>query len=397
MTIASGINKVVSYKKESVWGEPAGAIGAKSVRRVSASFNLNKETYQSEEIRTDYQMSDFRHGVRSVEGSINGELSAGSYSDFIGSALARDFAVGATAASVSLAATATAPQFVRSTGSWLTSGFKIGDVVRFTGFTATANNNKNFLIVALTATDMSVVALDGSLVVAEPTATVSVSVAGKKTFVPTTGHTDDSYTFEEFYRDIGQSEVTTGNKVNTIGIQLPASGLSTIDIAFMGKDRALTGTSQYFTNPTAQGEGGIFAAVNGALLIDGAPVALVTSLSVNINRNLSMEPVVGSNTHPDIFEGRALIDGEFSYQFTDGDIRDYFDDESEVSLVVALTTSIAPNADFVSIVLPRIKINGSGRDDGDKGIVASAPFQALKALSGSAYEVTTIQIQDSAA
>ena len=56
------------------------------LRRVSSSFNLTKETYQSEEIRTDYQLSDFRHGVRSVEGNVSGELSAGTYADFLASA-----------------------------------------------------------------------------------------------------------------------------------------------------------------------------------------------------------------------------------------------------------------------------------------------------------------------
>jgi len=66
MSTASGIAKRVTYKKETTFGTLAGASGGQVVRRVSADFNLAKETYQSEEIRTDFQIADFRHGVRSV-------------------------------------------------------------------------------------------------------------------------------------------------------------------------------------------------------------------------------------------------------------------------------------------------------------------------------------------
>lgn len=397
--IAQGLSKSVYYKKEDVaWGEvPSVLTGAKTIRRVTANFNLNKETYQSDEIRTDYQMADYRHGVRSVEGSINGELSPSSYTDFIGSALASDFVAGVSDTAVPMAVTAAAPQFIRSAGSWLTAGFKVGDVVRTDGLTATADDNKNLLVIALTSTDMTVIALDGSTLTAEVAATADVAVTGKKSFVPTTGHTSDSYTFEEWYGDILQSEVFTGNKVNSIGISLPATGMATIDVAFMGKDREVTGTSQYFTSPTAQGNSGVFAAVNGALVVNGAVIALVTSLSVNVSRNLSMEPVVGSDVYPDIFDGRALVDGEFSYFFIDEVVRDYFDNETEISLIAALTTSGEADAEVMTVVLPRIKVNGSSRNDGEVGIVGTAPFQALLNTAGgvgTSSEKTTIVIQD---
>ena len=397
--IAQGLSKSVYYKKEDAgWGEvPTVLTGAKTIRRVTANFNLNKETYQSDEIRTDYQMSDFRHGVRSVEGTINGELSPSSYTDFIGSALARDFTAGATASAVEVDVSATAPHFIRSVGSWITDGIKVGDIIRTDGLTATVDDNKNMLVIALTATDMTVVVLDKSTLTAATGDTADFEVMGSKTFVPETGHTSDSYTVEEWYGDIAQSEVFTGNKVNTIGISLPATGMATIDISFMGKDRQVTGTTKYFTSPTAQGASGIFAAVNGALVVDGAVIALVTSLSVNVNRNLTMEPVVGSNVYPDIFDGRALVDGEFSYFFIDEVVRDYFDNETEISLIAALTTSNLPDADVMTVVLPRIKVNGSSRNDGEVGIVGTAPFQALlnkDGGTGTATEKTTIVIQD---
>lgn len=402
--IAEGIRKAIYYKKETTWGELPGASGAKTLRRVTGNFNLSKETYQSEEIRTDYQLSDFRHGVRSVEGSLNGELSPASYSDFFAAALGKDFAAGVSATGLSVTITGTGPTYTvaRGAGSFLTDGFKIGDVVRLTAGTFNANNlSKNLLVTNVVALSLTVIVLNGSTLTAEgPIASATVTVFGKKTFAPTTGHTDDSFTFEEWYSDILQSEVSTGNKVNTVGISLPATGLTTVDFAFMGKDQVQSGATQYFTAPTAQGTNGIFAAVNGALLVGGQVVALVTGLTVNINRNLSMEAVVGSNTHPDIFEGRILVDGEFTAFFVNGTFRDLFKNETETSLVVALTTSNLKDADFMAISLPRIKVNSDTKDDGEKGIVSTHSFQALLNInggSGVASEKTTISIQDSAA
>lgn len=397
--ISEGIRKSIYYKKETTFGEIPSTGSAKTLRRVTGNFNLSKETYQSEEIRTDYQMQDFRHGVRSVEGSLNGELSPSSYSDFFASALGRNWTNGLalTGLTVTIAEDAGVYTVSRATGSFVTDGIKVGDVVRLSGGTLNAANvANNLFITSVTALDLEVLVLNNSALVEQSAiASVTLTVKGAKTYAPLSGHTSDSYTFEEWYSDITQSEVFTGNKVNTIGISLPATGLTTVDISFMGQDLKQTGTSAYFVSPAAQGTNNIFAAVNGALLVGGEKVALVTGLNININRNLSMEPVVGSNFHPEIFEGRILVDGEFTAFFTGGTFRDLFNNEEEVALVVALTTSNLKDADFLTIVLPRIKLGSDTKDDGEKGIISTHSFQALLNVSNTAYQQTTLSIQDS--
>ena len=398
MATASGINKVVSYKKETSFGTlPSPTTGGQTLRRVSSTFNLTKETYQSEEIRTDYQLVDFRHGVRAVEGSISGELSAGTYADFLASALARNWTAATPSAlgSTTIASVGGTYTITRTTGSWLTDTVRVGNVIRLTGF-ATANNNVNLLVIALTATVATVVALNNVKLTPETVASGGTyKVQGKTTYAPTTGHTDDSYTFEEWYADIGQSEVTVGNKVNTVGIALPATGLTTVDLSFMGQDLAKRGTSQFFTSPTAQNSNGIFAAVNGALIVNGAPVALVTGANFNINRNMTSEAVVGSNIKPEIYEGRIIVDGDFTTLYQDGTFAGYFDNETEISLVVALTANSLPNSEFMSFTIPRLKLSTDTKDDGEKGIVSSNSFQALKGNGANGFEATTLMIQDS--
>lgn len=398
MATASGINKIVSYKKETAFGElPSPTTGGQTIRRVSSTFNLTKETYQSEEIRTDYQLVDMRHGVRGVEGSLSGELSAGTYADFLASALARNWTAATPSAlgSTTIASVGGTYTITRTTGSWLTDAVRVGSVIRLTGF-ATANNGANLLVIALTATVATVVALNNVQLTPETVASGgSFDATGKTTYAPTTGHTDDSYTFEEWYADIGQSEVTVGNKVNTVGIALPATGLTTIDLSFMGQDLKQRGTSQFFTSPTAQNSNGIFAAVNGALIVNGAPVALVTGANFNINRNMTSEAVVGSNIKPEIYEGRIIVDGDFTTLYQDGTFAGYFDDETEISLVIALTANSLPNSEFMSFTIPRLKLSTDTKDDGEKGIVSSNSFQALKGFGANGFEATTLMIQDS--
>ena len=404
MAISTGINKRVTYKAETTFGTAAGSSGGQVLRRVTSAFNLEKETYQSGEIRTDYQVQDMRHGVRTATGSVSGELSPGSYADFLAAAVARDFVAGVSAASVSYTVAASGNYWTvtRAAGSYLTDGFKIGDVIRITAAGGNAaNTGKNLLILTLTATVATVAPLNDAALVAEgPIASATIAVQGKKTFAPITGHTDKSFTVEEWYSDISQSEVFTGLKVNTASLSIPATGLVTCDFGFMGKDLAQTGSSAYFSAPTAQTSTGIFAAVNGALVVNGTPVALVTDASINLNRNLQNATVVGSNSIADIFEGRITVDGSFSAYFQDATFRDLFNNETEVSLVIAITTSNDKGADFMSIVLPRIKVNSNTKADGESGIVASHNFVALlnsTGGTGAATEKTTISFQDSAA
>jgi hypothetical protein len=401
MAISKGVSKQVGFKKESAWGVLAGATSAKLLRRVTASFNLMKEAYESGEIRTDRQVADFRHGVRSAEGSLNGELSAAAYSEFMGSIVGKDFTavtLGA-AAQVTVTVSGTTYTLVRAAGSWLTDGVKVGMVVRASGLTATADNARNLLVASLTATTAVVVPLNTTALASQAAATsVTLTSPGKQTFVPATGHTDDSYTVEEFYADIAQSEVYTGMKLNSMSVQLPATGLTTVDFAFAGKDLTQTGTTQYFTSPTAQSSNGIFAAVNGVLLVAGAPVALITSADFSVERATENATAVGSNSVSEIFTGRIRVTGNLSVYFQDEAFRGYFNDETAVSIVLSITADSSAASNFITFTLPKVKLGSFTKDDNELGLVASSSFQALlNDVTTAGLPATTIQIQDSAA
>lgn len=404
MGIATGVNTQLAYKVESTWGTAPGASGGQLLRRTETDLNLSKDTYQSNEKRPDFQVADFRHGVRRAAGKLSGELSPKTYSDFFAAALKRDFSAVApsTGLSITIAlVSGVVYKLTRGAGSWLTDGLKVGMVGRLTaGSFNVANSGKNLLIVGVTALDLQVMTLNGSALVAEgPIASATFAVTGKQTYIPQSGHTDKSFAIERFFPEVPASELFTGCKIDKIGLNLPPTGMATVDFDFVGKD-IVPGTGQYFTAPTAVTSTPTLAAVNGVLRVGGQIVATVTGLTVEIDPTFSGDPVVGANTIAGLFPGKVQVSGQMTVYFDSTVLRDAFVNETEIDLVAAFTTDNTATADFLAIALPRIKIGGAGKNDADGGIVQTMPFQALLNVNGGtgiATEKTTIQIQDSQA
>jgi len=403
MPQATGVFKQVAIKRETTYGTAPGVSGAALLRRVQSTVDLSKDTYQSNEIRTDFQINDYRHGVRRIKGSVQGELSPGSYSDMFAAMLKRDFTAGVSTAGASVTIAGTGPSYTltRAAGSYLTDGFKLGDVVRLSvGTFNAANINKNLLIVALTATVATVYVLNSSALVAEgPIASATVAVQGKKTYIPTSGHTDVSYSLEHWFSDIAQSELYTGIKFDKVQVDLPPTGMAKVNFDVLGQN-ITTATARYFTSPTALGTKGVVAAVNGLLLVNGVVQAVVTGLQISIDPAFSGDPVVGSNVVPNQFAGPVNVTGQITAYFTDNTLRDLFVNETETSLIVALTADNTATSDVISFALPRIKLGGQQKNDGTGGIAQTFPFQALfnnAGGTGTATEQTTITLQDTAA
>lgn len=409
MTIASGVSMGLAIKRETTWGvDPSPATGAQLLRRVSSDLGLDKSTYQSKEIRTDYQLSDMRHGTRKVTGSIKGELSAGTWQLFMESVCRAAFVAGATSgAIITVTAAAAAPHFVRSGGSWLTDGFKEGDIVRCTGWTTTgtANNSFNYRITALTALNMTVSDLNG---VAGATGTVAAkaagdsvtfTVVGKKVAIPASAHTNHSYTIEHRYTDITVYNRFNGCRIASMEVNLPATGMAEITTTFMGKDMVTAG-SAFYSSPTAVSTSGVLAAVNGKVSAGGVEYGILTSLRFKIDGGMTTGEVIGSNTTPDVFPGRIVVTGQFGAYFQDMVLFNAFLNESNIDLNGAFADGSTATAEFVNFLMPKIKLGSFKLQDGEQGIMATMDFTALYQSAGGAGTVddqTTLAIQDSLA
>ncbi len=406
MTIEQGVFKQTRIKRQTVKGTLAGVSGGQVMRRETSINELAKEAYDtSSEITTNQQINSVRHGVRLVNAALDGLLSPGTYSDMISAILRRDFAAIAaiTGASITIAASGSNFTITRAAGSFLTDGIKVGLVVRLTaGAFAAGNLNNNVLVLGVTALVLTVGTLNGFALTAEgPIAAATLTVPGKVTYVPDTGHTNVYYTVEDFYNSgTGYSERNRDVKYGKADFGLPGSGNATVK--FAGNGLAQTNdTTAYFTAPTAESTSEVVVAASGALIVNGALASVITDMSFSVDGSLApADGVVGSNERPDIFAGLLKVTGSLTGYFEGGVTPGLFLNETKISIVSALTASADKNAEFITFAMSCVKLSSSTPDDGQTGLKRTYNFTAYHNAAGGAALAdlsTTIMTHDSLA
>ena len=403
MAVEQGQLKKLSYKKQTGLGSAASGSGGQYLRRETAAFNLMKDKFNSNEIVTHQQYTGDTYGVSKTSGTLSGVISPATYAAFFGSLLRADFAAITAITGLSLTIAGSGPWTItRSAGDFLTGGIKIGHVVRITAGTYTGTaRDINLLVTGVTSTVLTVVVPNGSSLTAQgPIASSTVTVVGKTTKVPTTGHTNDYYTIEEWYTGNSKSRLYTDMQVASASIQVPATGIATISMPFVGLGRT-KGNSQVLTSPTAENTNTILSASNAYILINGARTTVATSMSLTIDGKVTHgEPVIGSRTLSDVVRGEVNVSGTVTVQYDAETISDLFVNETAVSIICVLFADGTATSDFISFVIPRAKFFGDDIDDGKKQLVMTLPFTAELNSSGGASlanDQTTIGIQDSQA
>jgi hypothetical protein len=407
MTLESGVGVAVRYKTYASGaiadvGTPAspGASGGQVLRRVASTMNLQRETYQSTEIRSDRQVADYRLGTKRVQGDISGELSPGTYWDFM-VGMCRGTAASEISKTqtefTSVAATNSTSKFTVAASTWLSEGFKVGDVIRFSTLSVAANNDVNYLITALSTVDATVTPAPTDM---SADTTFTVLRKGKKVFIPSSSHTDTLFAIEHYHQDVDLSQLFKECRVGRMQLGLPATGLATSSFGFMGRDmEALaTGSSPYLTAPTASTTTGLVAAVNGLLRFGGSNNALITGANINFDLQPSAEAVVGSLFVPEIFLGDAQISGDLSFLLQDFTQLSNYTSETALELHLLLETGGSAPHDFIKISLPNIVLTKHDIGvQGRAGVPVQAGFMARLKATATGYDSTTITIQDSAA
>lgn len=399
--MAQGIAKQLIYKKQSGLGTPATGSGGQLLRRRTANFTLARDTYQNDEIASHQQSTGATAGIRRVTGRLSALLSGSTYADFFAAALRKAWAATSNISSLSVTIAASGSDYTvtRGSGDFLTGGIKVGDVVRLAAAGLDPGNaGKNLLVLGVTQTVLTVRPLNGSAMVAEgPISTTTLSVPGKKVWVPTSGHTDDWFTFEEFYSDLTKSELNTDVKTGQIQIGMPATGNVTVDIDFIGLNRTLN-NSQQLTSPTAETGTDVASAVNGLVAVGGS-ITRITGAQVTINGGINAgEPEVGANTIADVQRGRIQVTGQFTAKFTSTTLQALYDDQTPTSLVLVAATDGTADAEFVTLVMSKLKLFSDGLDDGEKELIRTYQFTAEINGDGGASlanHQTILSIQDS--
>lgn len=360
MTIGAGANVDLTYVTEVTRGTTPGSPTMKLLRTTSRNINLKKNLLNSQELRSDQQLSDLRHGFKQIQGSIGFEYSLDAMNDMIESVMGSTFATAPTTGAFTPTAVAASSTYTRAGGSYITDGFKVNDWVLVSGFITAANNGYKRVtaVVALTIT------VDSTLV--NEVGSGDEIILGKgKVINMSTGL--KTFTFERRFTDLTQYQLFLGCAVNQMAFQIKPEQIvgGTMDIIGMSGG-AFSGSS--LGSPTAAPTNSPFDAFNGDIYIGGTSIATITSADIQITRGRNVQAVVGTNTSPDVFPGQARVSGTVMAFFESVTMYNYFANETEAAIHLKLDD--LNGTDFVTFTMPRNKFNTGDIDPPQEGPVS---------------------------
>ncbi len=399
MAYQTGRNILVAYKPEDTFGTLPGATDGKVFRPNSGGVNLAKATIQSNENRRDGMTTRGRHGSRSVSGDYAGDLSLGSYDDFIEAVFRSTFVAEltideATAAMSSATLAVGANTITASGGSWITAGLRVGDVIRLTDGFVAGNSGRNLRVTGLTATVITVA--ETLTVEAGPLSTYDV-VRPKKLIM---GTTPRSFTIEEREIDIDGSEVFKGCRITQMQLSLQPDGMAVITFSVVGQDMEVMddSSSPYFTSPTATTSIGM-TSVEAMVRLGGSDILDITALDLTINLNGAGQPVVGSLVTPDVFTNNAIVEGSVTALKQDVTRVENYLDEDQLSLHLLFTENESEPKDFCSFFVGNLTLGSATKSELGADNGRTQQFTIMSGIDerGGAYDATVVKYQTSAA
>jgi hypothetical protein len=391
----TGTNITVVFKPEATTGLAPGASGGTQLRIApSPGLELKKASIVSNERRGDSLKTIPRMGSRSVSGSYNCELSVATF-DALLSAIQRaawSAVLTSTQADVT-SVTQTTSAIVAASGSWITLGFKVGDVIRanITGGPA-ANNNRNLRVTAVTATNLTV----AETLVVDATPRTTLTITRTKKLANGATAVRSSFTLEEWYQDISKGEQYLGCRLTGMKVSCKPGQNVTAQFTFMGIDR-VTETVQYFTSPTLTTSIGLIAD-DSTIRYNGADIASFTGFDFDFAIAAKAEPVIGSLLSPDIFDNDLTVSGTITAIRQDLAALTSFDAETEFATQVLLVENTTEPKSFIQFYFPRMKFSGAAKQLGaDGAMIVTLPVVTGAAVATATSDAGVAVIQTSAA
>ncbi len=360
----------IGYKVESVYGTMPTGTNYQEMRLRSESLAQQTSSIRSQELRSDRQIVGVKRSDIRVAGSIEGEFSWGTYDDFLEAALFS--AVWTTAASFTgtVYTTTSGTVIHRSTGSFVTDAYAVGDWIKTSGFVNSANNDF-FRVTAVAATDLTVTG--ATLTVEGGTPSVTI----KKFASIVNGTTAKSFSLQRKYTDLS-NEVSyfKGIMFESFTLRVETQQLLTISFECAGKQEVSGTTQETLTAATTTDQTN---AIDDIQLIseNGVVVADVLSMILTVKNNLRVRTAVGTLGALSIGAGKCDVTGTLRLYYSSKTIYDRYLNFSNTSLLFRIKDS---SNNYYIIEMPRVFLTTGARvpPGENSDIVADYSFQAVR-------------------
>lgn len=408
MTYQSNANAVVAYKAQAGLGSPAsGGSGIQLRTTGGPGALLSKAAIESNEVRADGMRSRGRHGTQKTNSSYTGELSLGSHDPILEAVLRGTWdssALSATSADFTTVTTG-ANTIVAAGGSWITKGFRVGEIIRGSSFPDAGNNNRNLRIVGLTASTITVA--ETLIVRASPSGAPTITRPGKRLIQPATP-VKRYFTLDEYEVDIDRSTVLADFVWSSFKLSMSPNGLITLDPGGVGTGQISTpnaASSPTLTSPVAT-TGAPMSVVDATIRYGSADVASLTAFDLTADIGASAPDVFGApgtKYAPDVFAGQLALSMNLTMLRTDLAELENFINETALSLHILAVDKMSAPENFISIYVPNFTLGGHdqsalSKQGGGRTQTLQIPAALVgKDVSGGAFDPTMIKIQTNAA
>jgi hypothetical protein len=392
-----------AFLLQSAIGTPAAGAGGTILRQTGGTpGKLSKAAIQSKEIRQDAQQVKGRHGMQTaVGGPYSTELSIGSV-DAILQAILRgtwDTEITKTQADFTSLTTG-AHTLVLASGSPITLGYRVNDVIQCTGLPDATNNARNLRITGLSATTITVA--ETLIVNASADTTCSIIRRGRKVIMPPAGSLVNRYfTVEEWQADLAASRVFTDCFWKSAKLSMAPNGIISFEPSWVGTGAMAvnaTGTPT-LTTPTLTSSIPL-AALDSTLRFGGVDVADIVSFDLTIDNGAVAPAVVGSKVSPTVLPGLNQVSLNLTLLQKDMAQVTAFLNETGFSLSLLAVDLSAEPKNFISINVPNFSLGSAdispmSTAGGARTVQISVPVALVghDGLSGAGFDDTTLSVQ----
>jgi hypothetical protein len=404
MAYSENWNGYVAFKAQTGKGVPANGAGGQILPTSGGQGGqLSKQAIQSQIVRQDGQQLRGRHGSRRTAGTYSSEIGIGRADPVIeaimrGTWSAADLAVTqATMTSI----TTTTNSIVATSGSWITAGLRVGDVVRATGLPDAANNGKNLRIVGLTATTITT----DELLIANAAADTTFSIVrpGRVLLNAGAGMMPRRYfTLEEYEYDLDASEVFPDCRWSRFMVRMAPNGNLDCEYGWMGTGESTVAqglNAPIFPAPIDPTMISVVA-TEASLRFGSETLIDLTSFDFTLDLQPSAPDTINpKGLAPDVFLGTMQASMNLTVLRKDLQALSDFNSETPLSLHLLAQGAEASPRDFFSLVVPNFTLGSVAKSALSKGggartVTLGIPADLVgKDARGGAFDPTTVKIQ----
>lgn len=403
MTYQSQSNGYVAFKAQGAKGSIASG-GSGFVLRIAGGpgAKITKNVYGSNEVRRDGQRSRGRHGLRKVAGTYICEVSMDHMDNLYEAVMQGTWATSLALSESDFTSLAISSNVITlGSGSPITLGIRVGDVIRLTNMSTAANNSKNIRVSALDSTTITIAAGDVLTDQGADTA-CNITRPGQKLICPAAGAAVKTYwTLEEYDADLDLTEIVSDVIFHMLKFSMQPDGLVVCEIGFTGTGQFTTasaGSAPTFTSP-AEATGVPLACVDATICYNSVDAVDLTSWDLTIDRGAVAPGVIASVYSPDVFTGNMAVSMNFSMLRSDYAKMTAFLNETPATMQILAVENESEPKDFLSLFVPNFTLGGVdksplSKEAGPRTQSITIPADLVgKDTQGGAFDPTMVKLQ----